>query len=525
MSRYDLTSQPWIPAVGLDGAEADLSLRQIFAQARTLRRISAAPATVEAALVRLLLALVHDAVDGPADEAAWAHMWREGLPIEDIEGYLDRHRDRFDLLHPQTPFLQSPGLSTAKGPAEVERLLPDTGVGRGLFSQRAPVAPWQKRTLGLAEAARYLVHAHHADTSGIKPAAAGDPRAKGGKIYPQGPGWGGRAGHVLVHGHTLERTLLLNLLPGRVEGDRPVWRRPPLAAGPCPEPLVAGPRALYTWPSRRILLAHDGQRVDGVTLSYGDPITATEGAADPMTAWRERSGTEVPARADYGQVPMWRHWPAWTGTAVGGDTRARRPAPVAAHLARQVQAGVLDAHTLLRPQVFRVALGTQESVYEDVDFDEAVLPALALTEAGACAVAEATHVARQVVKELETVALGLVQARGGQEWEGAKRDAAQMGWQEFDGRAGLGQVWLCELVPGTDLEEHLRSWRRMACTRARQIGPVLLARSGPAEWRGRVIKISSQRSASGDYWLNSNAVEVRLMRALSRIESQVSASV
>ena len=51
-----------------------------------------------------------------------------------------------------------------------------------------------------AEAARWLVHVHAFDPSGIRSGAVGDPSVKGGKGYPIGPGWTGQVGVVIVEG-------------------------------------------------------------------------------------------------------------------------------------------------------------------------------------------------------------------------------------------------------------------------------------------------------------------------------------
>lgn len=68
---FDLTTEPWIPVLRLNGEHAELSLRQVFEEARKLRRIVGDLPTQEFALLRLLLAVAHDALDGPRDTAHW----------------------------------------------------------------------------------------------------------------------------------------------------------------------------------------------------------------------------------------------------------------------------------------------------------------------------------------------------------------------------------------------------------------------------------------------------------------------
>ena len=85
---FDLTSQPWLPVQGLNGLEAELSLLEVFEQAEDLRRLIGDVPTQEFALLRLLLAILHDAIDGPADIEEWQELWESGLPINDIADYL-----------------------------------------------------------------------------------------------------------------------------------------------------------------------------------------------------------------------------------------------------------------------------------------------------------------------------------------------------------------------------------------------------------------------------------------------------
>lgn len=74
---FDLTDQPWIGVLKRDGTQAELSLRQVFAQAGDVRRIVGDLPTQEFALVRLLLAIVHDTLDGPEDIDQWGELWAD----------------------------------------------------------------------------------------------------------------------------------------------------------------------------------------------------------------------------------------------------------------------------------------------------------------------------------------------------------------------------------------------------------------------------------------------------------------
>jgi CRISPR system Cascade subunit CasA len=209
---YDLTTEPWIPVVGLDGAVQELSLVDVVGHAHELVAIGGELPTHGFALTRLVLAVLHRSVGGPADRADWADLWQAGeLPVDDVARYLAGWRHRFDLFHPETPFLQVAGLATAKGEfSGLEKLIADVPNGHAFFTARAGRGV---RSLDAPEAARWLVHTQAFDPSGIKSGAVDDPRVTGGKGYPIGIAWAGNLGGVLLQGTTLRETLLLNLLP------------------------------------------------------------------------------------------------------------------------------------------------------------------------------------------------------------------------------------------------------------------------------------------------------------------------
>jgi CRISPR system Cascade subunit CasA len=236
-----------------------------------MAKLSVRPAT--------LLAIVHGAVKGPRDIDQWAELWEaDQLPIDDIRQHLERYRSRFDLLHQETPFFQVARLHTAKGDmSDLSKLVADIPNGHPFFSTRLD----PDLSLSFAEAARRVVHCQAFDSSGIKSGAVGDERVKGGRGYPIGTGWAGLLGRLLPEGATLRETLLLNLTVRDYEPlarwsatDSPVWEGEPAGSA---DQRVGGRATgfvdLYTWHSRRIRLAHDGQRVTGVLICNGDRRT------------------------------------------------------------------------------------------------------------------------------------------------------------------------------------------------------------------------------------------------------------
>lgn len=296
-STFNLIDSPWVSCSRTDGTQALLSLKELFDQAPQLSRVAGESPLQSTAVLRVLLAIFWRAhlVYGELDESDasdwWTGLFRgEGDLSGPVHEYLEQHRARFELINSTTPFMQVADLQKKDGSFDTpSRLIPEAD--SEYFTLREGSG---KKRLSLGEAARWLVTVHAYDYSGIKPGAVGDPRVKGGKGYPIGPGWAGQAGAVVLHGRTLQETLLLNT-PVKVirraadEGDDlPVWERNPATAEPRhPEvSMPTGPCDVLTWQSRRVRLHLTGDVVTGVLVSNGDKIENKNQFADPMTAYR-----------------------------------------------------------------------------------------------------------------------------------------------------------------------------------------------------------------------------------------------
>ena len=512
---FDLVSSPWLPVQRLDGTVEELSLLDLFAQADDLRRLVGDVATQEMALLRLLLAVVYDALDGPAEIEDWEDLWLSPDPFAPLPAYLERHRGRFDLFHPEHPFYQVAGLCTAKQEvAPLSRIVADVPVGAVFFSMRHPGVD----RLPYAEAVRWLVHTHAYDTSGIKSAMVGDEeRAKKGKVYPLGVGSLGNLGGVFAEGSTLRETLLLNLIAfeaayERSEGhdggeDLPVWRRPPLGPGPRGEDSggthPTGLRDLYTWQSRRVRLHAENGAVTGVVLGYGDPLAPpAPWKVEPMSGWR-RSPTQEKKQ---GRVPVYtprRHDPsraAWRGlgsllparqrdTATGkrGEPPAALPG-VAGWFARVITSTEIAPGRLIRLRLVGAVYGTQQSVVDEIVDDSVVLPVITLHEKnpvyGAAAV-DAAHEAELAVAALGQLAGNLARAAGTHPLSPV--DAARdLGFGTLDGPY---RAWLKDLLAYPDPVTARQEWRLTVRRHVLRLGRQLLASAGPAADEGRITDI------------------------------------
>ena len=540
---FDLVSRPWIPVKFRDGSSGELSLREVFLRAGDVRRLVGDIPTQEFALLRLLLAIAHDALHGPEDLDEWEALWQSAEPFAAVPEYLDRHRDRFDLLHPERPFYQVAGLHTERNEvSSLNRIVADVPNGEPFFSMRHPGVD----RLGFAEAARWLVHAHAFDPSGIKSGAVGDPRVKGGKGYPLGVGWAGNLGGVHAEGDSLRETLLLNLISRDSDGalrdpepddgeDLPVWRREAPGPGPsadAEDPGVRRPSGLcdlYTWQSRRLLLHHDGGSVTGVVLAYGDPLAAhNRFTEEPMTAWRRSPAQEKKQRRSPVYLPR-QHDPnraAWRGlesllpasphqdwlAPSGSEPPRALPSGIVRWLHLLADEKLLPLGGLVRTRTIGALYGTQQSVIDEVAEDALTLPVVLLHTSlpgyrgvAMAAVAEAEG----AVTALGHLAGNLARAAG---CDPATPTAAarDQGFGELDGPY---RRWLIGLGTTTNPDTAHQEWRRTARRILIDLGMKLLDSAGPAAWEGRKVD-----SREGDtHWLDVPQAEQWFRARLNKV--------
>jgi CRISPR system Cascade subunit CasA len=532
---FDLTTEPWIPALDLTGHERVLTPLQLVEQAGELSAVGGELPTTSFALTRLLLAILHRSIEGPRDGEHWARLWEApGLPVDAVAAYLDRWRDRFDLFSPLTPFHQVAGLTTGTGGhSGLEKLIADVPNGRPLFSTRAGRS---LARIDPAEAARWLVHAQAFDTSGIKTGAAGDSRAKHGKGYPEGVAWAGNIGGLLVEGPTLRDTLLLNLLPygdeelvlrwGRPEDDLPVWERDPLGPGVeldgsgAPRQRPVGPADLYTWSSRRVRLVGDAAGVTGLLLSYGDRLPQHNAhTVEPMTAWRRSPAQEKARQEQVVYMPrqhevdrvFWRGLHAVlpvARTAASGSDAARylSPAVLSWLTIAQVQEWV-PADLVVRTRVTGIVYGAQSAVVEEI-VDDRLATQVAVLRAQTDTVGEQVLVAvrrcEDAVKALVTLAGNLLLAAGNRatddQWKGLLARTDETAFAVLDGPF---RRWITSLAADSDLTAVATAWQDEVAGVVRRLADERVATAGEAAWKGRAFQGRHVDSGQADAWFRA----------------------
>jgi CRISPR system Cascade subunit CasA len=510
---FSLLDQPWIPVVDLQGRPGLVSLRELFRRAHELQAIEAELPTVTFALHRFVLAVLYRVAAPRKQEPSgvWEEWWRaEKLPITDIETYLERFRDRFDLFGEVEPLYQVAGLRTSKGEVSgLEKLIPDVPNGEPFFTVRAAGGI---DSISFDEAVRYLIHAQAFDPSGIKSGAEGDPRVKGGKGYPIGTAWVGALGGILLLGSTLKETLLLNLVledparPGQWWSgvdDLAAWERPALTAqeehpgekvGEIPGRRPTGPAQLLTQQSRRVRLERNDDRVTGVLIANGDQLwPQNRHHAEPMTGWRhsepqsKKHGMPVLMPREHElQRSLWRGLGSLLPfnerayVRSGGETG--RPAAVLDWMRTLRADEVLDPNRLIRTRAIGMAYGSQSSVVDDVYDDSIVLHAALLDSARLQHLAlEAVGHADAGVRAVGDLARDLAVAAGG-DGAGQRDRARESGYARLDQPY---RTWLFELTLESDADASRLSWADSVRTVLRAQADELLRAVGPAAWRGR----------------------------------------
>ncbi len=309
---FCLLDEPWLSVRLTDGRVLDLGLREVFQRSGEIVALAETAPPSLVAQYRLLLAITHRALTRaqghwrPADRVRW---FRDGLPLQAVQDYLDHWRDHFALFHPQQPFLQVAAL--AEAPATRDKRKPWTQIALASANGNTPVVfdhavDTQPTALAPAQALGTLLGFLQFTPGGLvkclRDADKAGPLANTAAILPVGA--------------TLAQTLCLALHPsphpGQDDVDLPAWERPPLTLAQLQgEPVPAsGPNDRYTRQSRAVLLVPeaDGQ-VRWLHFAAGWALADEPHAPDPMACFRVGSQGLVRVGFTEGRA-FWRDLPA-----------------------------------------------------------------------------------------------------------------------------------------------------------------------------------------------------------------------
>ncbi len=260
---FNLTQEPWMPVVSQERQYKEVSLIELFENWEELREIQADNPPTTLAIYRFMLAILHRAYQGPKNVDHWEEIQQDNG--KQAIAYLNQWRDRFDLFHPQHPFMQDAGIAEEDAG---EVYLASVLHGNNTSTVFCHEHQWSSAELTVPEAARLVLRLHSFDTGGRKKGAT-DSAA----VLPMMD-----AANVLVRGNNLCETLLLNLVeydpdrdkPSAVTGDDlPCWERQYQKPK---ERIPAGYIDYLTYQWRRVKLFAQDENVVRVALHPGDRV-------------------------------------------------------------------------------------------------------------------------------------------------------------------------------------------------------------------------------------------------------------
>jgi CRISPR system Cascade subunit CasA len=327
-ASYDLLTKAWIPVSTGSGSEL-VNLRDLFVRAHEITDLAVAVPPAASGGLRILYALTAR-ITGLDRPSGWtdkrlAVLKRGAFDPATVDGYFEPLLDRFDLFHPDRPWLQDPRLAReCAKTAGVNKLVFDRPSGQNQiwFSHHTDTSP---AALDAAEAAWYLLAQLYYGASG---------RCATRTVDGQGSS-NTRAGPLrrAVSYHPIGRTLFETLVVGvpRTEqvasGDACPWELPGLPH-PFAPAVPRSPIETLTGPFQHaVLLVPDatGRCVVDTYLTWASR-GRTERPHDPyvIRLRNRKDGTWYPARAR-GDRALWKDVEALmpTGRTASGHRCSR----------------------------------------------------------------------------------------------------------------------------------------------------------------------------------------------------------
>ena len=169
--EFNLLTEPWVRVRLPDNTVQEVSLTDALLHAQDYVDLAGEMPTQDAAMLRLLLAVLFTVfsrvnVEGepePFEEeddalARWGDLWQLGhFPEQPLRDYLEQWKDRFWLFHPTHPFWQVPTLSNgiAFDGKKLNGERAESGNKTPLFQN---VSKEACEALTYAQAARWLIY-------------------------------------------------------------------------------------------------------------------------------------------------------------------------------------------------------------------------------------------------------------------------------------------------------------------------------------------------------------------------------
>ncbi len=535
--EFNLLEEPWVRVMRPDCAVAEVSLAEALLNAHEYVDLAGEMPTQDAAVLRVLLALlfaVFTRVDAEGREAPfvrpkdaiarWREIWTLGrFPEKPLRDYFARWHDRFWLFDPDYPFFQ---VSDKAWPyKKADNLIGTQGNVAKLNGEifegnktRLFRCALDNDGLTYTQSARWLISLMAWDDTALKPKQEGLPSAK--------TGWLGQLGYIQAQGGTLFETLMLNLTllkDGAQKWDTKVCPEDKYLICPCWElektrsgerlviPQPKTPAALYTTQSRRIHLHRQSGKVDSFLLLGGDSFQQEDNRGtflhEQMTQWGiakegEKNGPArfEPKRHD-ATKQFWREFS--TTFAQKEKKTGKLPGIVAWFIALQ-RSGILskDKQATFRICSIQYKKDASSTVY-DFFWDQLRFHARLLRKTNAY-----IGVRTRIVEEIRLLCEEVASAVG---WLGHNLDVAAGTKEKVPvrkmnnaGREAMAQFyhridrpfrqWLEKLDPAGDVDVAIDTWRTMARNVALALGEELVQATGQIAFVGRMVKDPKEKT-------------------------------
>lgn len=469
--RFDLLAEPWLPCVDQHGRPVSLGLAAVLSRCGELRALRDPSPLVTGGLLRLLLAVLHDALEGPAGNRQRARWWAAGrFDTAALDEYLSRWADRFELFSAEHPFWQDAGfaLDTAD---PIGRLAPQVASGNNptLFDHTVDARPV---AVTPDVAARWLVANQVYGLGG----GQGPTSAKWGK-HPYACHAPAAVGaNLFLSGDSLFETLVLNLVPASArqapldEPGQPLWRRD--GCGQPQRRVPDGYLDYLTWPSRCIRLLPEEQDGRSVVrqayVAQGCALPTDLPVRDPFHPMRPADGGSRPLRVNADRS-LWRDSAVLFGLSSAAATKqvAAVPRPFVLQAGSGLLGELEDPPVSFDAMV--VGLDFDQSKVVLWRLEELPLPAALLCDEQAvgqltAAVAQAETVGQQLRAALFVMACRLLQPDETSEHQPDRHAAGRLadGWHAMPIYWSLLDAPYRSLVRGLSVERSaaVRAWQQ-----------------------------------------------------------------
>ena len=501
--EYNLVEEKWI-RVRQGSDVKEVSLRETLINAHNYDGLGNEICTLDVAILRLLLAIVHtvfDRVEANGKpytdrdeygvEDCWCELMEKGhFPSEVINAYFDEHMDDFYLFHETRPFYQAPTakVGTSYDSAKLIGTSLESANKLRLFTV---VNGESKMNVSYPQAARWLLHVNGYDDTSAK------PRTKG--LGSPGAGWLGKLGLVYAQGSNLFETLMLNFAAMKEDNTyweeaKPTWENAKPKGDERTEIAIPNNQAaLLSLQSRRLLLRREEGKVTGFNLLGGDYFDKVNAINEQMTVWgrtADKKKLDIQPRRHDPSRQIWRDF----GRLFIPQGNEKMPGIVmwVRHIKENEWIESLK----------HVSFSIASVVYGDKDFFVTDIIGDSITFDMALLLEDATEHRNHIEKEIERIdnvasdvaylAKSITFASGGEGGTLENLSKIQL-YHEMDQPF---RAWLAGFkakMQAEERDEYILQWQHQARHIAYTLGEQLVAKAGQVAFKGRYHQRNSDK--------------------------------